>query len=135
MRHEDLDSEPRKHGVFLVCISSHFSLGGAHCTASYLFLSILIIELVLLLFYTRLLCMITPYLGLVGRCGAFIRFSSYFEFFLRVSPQSFGLPKTEVRPLRISYYFVSLLTNYLAIVSRYFKYIISSSGLPTSRFL
>jgi hypothetical protein len=94
MRHEGLDSEPRKHGVFLVCISSHFSLGGAHCTASYLFLSILIIELVLdlvlSLFYTRLLCTITPYLGLVGRCGAFIRFSSYFEFFLRVSPQSFG---------------------------------------------
>ena len=65
------------------------------------------------------LCTITPYFG---RYGAFIRFSSYFEFFLQVSPQSFGLPKTEVSPLRISYYFVSLHTNYLAIVSRYFKY-------------
>jgi len=42
MRHEGLDSEPRKYGHFPVCISSYFSLGGAHCTASYSFLSILI---------------------------------------------------------------------------------------------
>jgi hypothetical protein len=37
---------PRKHGLFPLCIPSLFSLGGAHCTASYTFLSILINELV-----------------------------------------------------------------------------------------
>ena len=58
-RHEGLDSERRKHGLFLLCIPSLFSLGGAHCTALYTFLSILINELVhelaFLLFCARIL--------------------------------------------------------------------------------
>ena len=32
MRHKGLDSEPRKHGFFPLCIPSLFSLGGAHCS-------------------------------------------------------------------------------------------------------
>jgi len=41
-RHEGLESEPRSPINFSVCIPSYFSLGGAHCTASYSFLSIFI---------------------------------------------------------------------------------------------
>ena len=41
-RYENLECKPRKHGHFLVCIPSYFSLSGAHLGASYLILSILI---------------------------------------------------------------------------------------------
>jgi hypothetical protein len=102
--------EPRKHDTnYPVCISSYFSLGDAHCTALYIFLSIFINELVhqlvLLLFYARFL------LILASTALRRIQFLLLlFQVYLFAFPQSFGTRKTEVRHLN-----TCLLSTYLRV--------------------
>jgi hypothetical protein len=82
--------EPCKHDAnYPVYISSYFSLGDAHCTTLYTFLSIFINELVhkliLLLFYARFL------LILASTALQRIQFLlPLFQVYLFAFPQSFG---------------------------------------------
>ena len=93
-RYESIESEPRKHDIFPVCIPSHFHSAAHNCTASYIFIFILVIEFNYELPFLIVLCSAISLFSLVRRCGIYV----FFAFIPKI--RSYSLSRLAPQRLR-----------------------------------